>query len=396
MSPDLCRPWEKRARPGRGSSPHRVRRGFRHLQEQVGTPARVPKRSGPGPGRPRGGKNRPAPRYPVWTKRIKQTPCWSAGREEELNLKFRWHFIMAVMPNLYELAARATGRAMGALSRRAPAPRRTFSDLPADTRDITVPTRHGQVRCTVYRPSGASASTPVYVNVHGGGFVIRLPEQDDAWCRYLMTHADVVVLNVDYDTAPQHPFPISVEQVHDVVVWASDPAREWDGSRLGIGGQSAGGSLSAAVARMVRDAGGPTLALQILHYPVLDMVTPPNRKPGGQHNKVPPPWMSRVFGLCYAPDSATRKNPLVSPAWGPNSENLAGMAPAVVVTAEHDALRDEAVRYARALEGAGVLREHHDVPGVDHGYDIQDRTPLTTERVYSLLAGHVRRVVQQS
>src|SRR5699024_3271306 len=89
MSPDLCRPWEKRARPGRGSSPHRVRRGFRHLQEQVGTPARVPKRSGPGPGRPRGGKNRPAPRYPVWTKRIKQTPCWSAGREEELNLKFR-------------------------------------------------------------------------------------------------------------------------------------------------------------------------------------------------------------------------------------------------------------------------------------------------------------------
>ncbi|WP_216630155.1 alpha/beta hydrolase [Nocardiopsis coralli] len=299
------------------------------------------------------------------------------------------------MPNLYKIAARATGRVMSSLSRHAPASKRTFSDLPADVHDVTVPTRHGPVRVTVYRPSGATASTPVHVNVHGGGFVIRHPRQDDAWCRYLMTHADVVVLNVDYDTAPQYPFPVSLEQVHDVAAWAADPAREWDGSRLSIGGQSAGGSLSAAVARMSRDEGGPALALQVLHYPVLDMVTPMGRKPGGEHSKVPPPWMNRVFGLSYAPDAATRKNPLVSPAWGPNSENLGGLAPAVVVTAEFDALRDEAVRYARALEGAGVLREHHDVPGVDHGYDIMDRSPDVTAHVYSLLAGHVRQALHQ-
>lgn len=137
------------------------------------------------------------------------------------------------------------------------------------------------------------------------------------------------------------------------------------------------------------------MALQVLHYPVLDMVTPTDRKPGGRYSKVPPPWMGRVFALSYAPDVATRKNPLISPAWGPNCGNVAGLAPAVVVTAEHDALRDEAVRYARALEGAGVLREHHDVPGVDHGYDIQGRTPHITEHVYSLLAGHVRQVLHQ-
>lgn len=302
---------------------------------------------------------------------------------------------MGPMPNLYMIATRATGRVLSELSRHAPAPRRTFSDLPADVHDVSVPTRHGPVRCTVYRPSGASASTPVHVNVHGGGFVIRLPEQDDAWCRYLMTHADVVVLNIDYDTAPQYPFPVALEQVHDVTEWAADPDREWDGARLSIGGQSAGGALSAAVARTARDRGGPELALQVLHYPVLDMVTPTDRKPGGQHSKVPPPWMGRVFALSYAPDAATRKNPLVSPAWGPNSEHLAGLAPAVVVTAEHDALRDEAVRYAHALEGVGALREHHDVPGVDHGYDIQDRTPHITEQVYALLAAHVRQALHQ-
>ena len=83
LAPDLRRPWEKRARPGQGLSPHRVRRGFRHLRERVGTPTRVPKRTGPGPGRPRGSKGRPAPRYPVRTKNNKtDTRAASAGEKK--------------------------------------------------------------------------------------------------------------------------------------------------------------------------------------------------------------------------------------------------------------------------------------------------------------------------
>ena len=299
------------------------------------------------------------------------------------------------MPAPSRWVAETVGLALCAASRRARRPRRRFSDLPADTHDITVPTRHGAVRCTVYRPPGAAPDTPVHVNVHGGGFVIRFPEQDDAWCRYLSTHASVVVLNVDYDTAPRHRFPVSVEQVSDVVAWAAESGRECDGSRIGVGGQSAGGSLSAAAARLARDAGGPDLALQVLHYPVLDLVTRPADKQAGATRGGVPPWMGRVLDACYVTDEATRRDPLVSPAWGPNAEHLEGIAPAVVVTAEHDRLRAEGARYARALEAAGALREYHEVPGVDHGYDIRDRSPEVTEQVYARLAGHVHRALHR-
>lgn len=157
-------------------------------------------------------------------------------------------------------------------------------------------------------------------------------------------------------------------------------------------------SSSARLAvRHIEHRGGPTgsrlgrprLALQVVHYSVLDLVTAPNAKPGGQRGRVPPPWMGTEFTMCYTPDAATRKNPLVSPAWVPNSENLAGIAPAVVVTAEHDKLRDEAARYAHALEAVGALRLYHEIPGVDHGYDIRDRTPEITKEVYQLLSDHI-------
>ena len=133
---------------------------------------------------------------------------------------------------LSRVVLETAGRALCAVSRRA---RRRLSDLPADTHGIAVPTRHGPVACTVHRPAQADADTPVHVTVHGGGFVIRFPEQDDAWCRYLATHAGVIVLNVDHDIAPPHRFPVPVEQVPDVLARTAGADREWDGSRIGVG-----------------------------------------------------------------------------------------------------------------------------------------------------------------
>ncbi|HEY6573855.1 MAG TPA: alpha/beta hydrolase fold domain-containing protein, partial [Mycobacterium sp.] len=125
-----------------------------------------------------------------------------------------------------------------------------FPEISGEAGVATVPTRHGPVTATIYRPVVAATSSGVYVNFHGGGFVVGHPEQDDPWCRYLAARANVVVVNVDYALAPGRRFPIPVEQNYDVVSWASSPDREWDGSTLCLGGQSAGGNLSAAVSRL--------------------------------------------------------------------------------------------------------------------------------------------------
>ena len=159
-----------------------------------------------------------------------------------------------------------------------PAPELSFAELPARTVPATIPTRHGEVRAVVYLPAASSEPVPVYVNLHGGGFILRHPEQDDPLCRYLAATAGVAVVNVDYDVAPAHRFPEPIEEAYDAVCWAAGPGRDWDGSRLCVGGQSAGGALAAAVARLALELGGPDLALQVLLYPVLDLVTPARDK----------------------------------------------------------------------------------------------------------------------
>jgi len=284
-------------------------------------------------------------------------------------------------------------RILAGLADHAPAPRGPFAGLAVDTTQTTVPTRHGTVGCTVYRaPGGTAAGQPVYVNVHGGGFVIRYPQQDDPWCRYLAIHGGVTVVNVDYATAPGHRFPVPAEQVYDVVKWAADPGRDWDGSRLCVGGQSAGGNLTAAAARQSLQEGGPPIALQVLHYPVLDLVTPPRDKPLTGSSAVPR-WMSEVFDGCYIRDPRMREHPLASPAWGTNADGIEGIAPALVITAEHDYLRAEGQAYAGKLAAAGALAEYRDVPGVHHGYDIRGESADATRQSYELMAGHVSRAV---
>src|SRR6476620_10207679 len=124
-----------------------------------------------------------------------------------------------------------------------------FPEISIRTTDISIETRHGPVAATIYPPQSPSGTPGVYVNAHGGGFVVGHREQDDAWCRFLAAHANVYVLNTDYALAPHKRFPTPVEQFYDVVQWASAPERDWDGTRLCVGGQSAGGNLSAAVSR---------------------------------------------------------------------------------------------------------------------------------------------------
>ena len=261
-----------------------------------------------------------------------------------------------------------------------------FPEIPFVGTEITIPAAVAPARARVYRPPG-SGPAAVFVNFHGGGFVMPGAWLDDPLCRYLAAEAGVVVVNVEYVVAPRHPFPAPVRQAFEVVRWVA--AQDgWDGGRLVVGGQSAGGALAAAVARQALEEGGPRIALQVLHYAPLDLTTPARDKPAGTAKPLLRPWMGEVFDAAYVPDPRVRADRLVSPAGAADTADLTGIAPALVITAEHDRLRAEGVRYAERLRRAGALAAHHDVPGADHGYDIDD--VVAARSTYALIARHVR------
>ena len=171
----------------------------------------------------------------------------------------------------------------------------------------------------------------------------------------------------------------------------ADPDREWDGAALCVGGQSAGGNLAAAAARQALENGGPNIALQVLFYVPLDLATPTRNKPSTIGARaVMKPWMGEVFDTAYIPEPALRRDRLASPARGDAAE-LAGIAPALVITAEQDRLRDEARCYADKLDAAGSLAEYYEAPGVDHGYNLMSSATDLTRATYDRICGHVIR-----
>jgi SAM-dependent methyltransferase len=156
-------------------------------------------------------------------------------------------------------------------------------------------------------------------------------------------------------------------------------------SRRAVGGQSAGGAL--AVARLALEEGGPPIALQVPHYPPLDLATPLAGKPSGTATPRLRPWMGEVFDGAYVPDPRDRTDRLVSPAGPADTADLTGIAPALMITAEFDRLHAEGARYAERLRTAGALVEHHTVPKADHGYDIDDADKA--RETYALIARHL-------
>jgi len=264
-----------------------------------------------------------------------------------------------------------------------------FPEYPRSVRELTIPTSVAPARVTVYLPAAEGPPPPVHVNFHGGGYVVALTELDDPLCRFLAAEAGVAVINVDYVVAPQHPFPAPPVQAFEVVRWVAAHGDEhgWDGSRLTVGGQSAGGGLAAAVARQALEEGGPAIALQVLHYPPLDLATSAKDKRAAIAKPMLRPWMADIFDTSYVPDPGKRADPLVSPAHPSDTADLKGIAPALVVTAEFDLLRAEGERYAERLQKAGALVEQHVVPNADHGYDGKDFEKA--RQVYALIAQHV-------
>jgi len=250
---------------------------------------------------------------------------------------------------------------------------RALPHLPKGTHErIPLPAHAPVSELMLYRPSGGVGVPGVFVNLHGGGFVIGDWESDDPFCRLLADSAGCAVVNLDYVLAPEHKFPAAVEQTYALLVWLAEhgSAVGVDGSRLAVGGHSAGGNLSAAACLLAKERGGPALRGQIIDYAPLDLATRPSEKDTGVVEL--PPEIADVdtetgarFNAWYlaAPEDAA--SPLASPAL---AEDLAGLPPALVITAEKDLLRGEGDRYAERLAAAGVETEHVVFEGCFHAF----------------------------
>ena len=248
-------------------------------------------------------------------------------------------------------------------------------DLPAPSR-IRLPTRHGKVRCLVY----AGARPGRYLHLHGGAFITRYPQMDDFWARFVVARTGLEVVLPDYDVAPQARFPVAHDQMLDV-------AERYLDAPLVVGGFSGGGNLAASAALRLRKS---ALKGQLLGVPSLDVAEDAREKvrtnPGGMIGTS----LLTIVRETYFKDVAARSDPIASPLLAPD---LAGLAPAFVITGEHDTLRREGDRYAARLAEVGVPTEHVVAPGVDH-YFLHGAGAEQARALMTRMAGWLDRVTR--
>ena len=223
---------------------------------------------------------------------------------------------------------------------------------------------HSPLSARVYVPQQPARALLVYF--HGGGWSVGSLDSHDAICRHLAVGAGIAVVAVDYRLAPENPWPAGVDDAMVAVGWAMQHSMTLAGtSVVGVGGDSSGGHLAAVTCLLRRDLGAPAPAFQVLLYPNLDLtLSQPSIKTLGEG------WVPTASGMQatidrWVPNNVDRSHPRVSPLFEPD---LAGLPPAIIVTAERDPLRDEGDKYAHALSEAGVPVIHRREPDLIHGF----------------------------
>jgi acetyl esterase len=285
-------------------------------------------------------------------------------------------------------ARAATRRRSAAAASRAPIRMARVEELEVAGGAAPLAARH-------YVPEGLGEEAPLLVFFHGGGWVLGDLDTHDGICRLLAAGAGVAVLSVAYRLAPEHPFPAAVEDAFAAFAWAAANAAALgaDPARIGIGGDSAGGNLAAAVSILARDGDAAMPAMQLLLYPATDAV-------GGQRSRelfadgfLLTRTDTEVCESLYLPPGTDRRDPRISVL---RAADLSGLPPAYVATAGFDPLRDEGEAYALRMREAGVpvvLRRHR---GLIHAFASQTAistgaAAATQEAAEALRAGLVRR-----
>jgi acetyl esterase len=231
--------------------------------------------------------------------------------------------------------------------------------------DTVAPTAYGDVPVRVYTPT-ASPASGVLVYLHGGAFFLGSLETHDHVARALAQATGLEVISVGYRRAPEAAYPAGLEDCYGVVRWAGE--RLEPGATLAVVGDSSGGTFVAAVTAMARDDGWDRITHQVLYYPSLDLDFDEDRYPSLRDNAVGYGLETaglKPFNAFYLGSGADPADPLVSPI---KREDLSGLPPALVITAELDPLRDEGELYAERLRAAGVDATTSRYDGAGHGF----------------------------
>jgi len=236
--------------------------------------------------------------------------------------------------------------------------------------DYPVPVDDGKIIVRAYRPSDR-APLPCHMELHGGGWWLGSIDEDvnDAICRYRCLHAHCVIFAVEYRLAPEYPFPTAIDDTYAALLWIAQNAAELgvDADAISIGGSSAGANIAAAVTLRAREMAGPKLVFQLLEVPALDLTGERMRAAIATQELAPIAHQLSEFEtplLRYFRDPADALLPLASPVL---AEDLSGLPPAHVMTAEYDPLREEGELYAHRLAQAGVQATVTRHAGAIHG-----------------------------
>lgn len=238
--------------------------------------------------------------------------------------------------------------------------------------EIQIPVREGSAHVYIYYPKEGEGKYPVFINLHGGGFVKGHREQDVVFCRNICQNAGCMVFDIDYRTAPEKKYPYAVYETYDVVKYLWDHAEDWnlDRERYILAGHSAGGNLALASGILMGHHQEFSLAGLICDYPPVDLYKDPGDKRLAEDPTIRPPVAdSRKYMEWYI-DPERRRESTASPLYA-SEEELGKLPPVLLITAGHDALGEEAEQLAYRLLEAGVTVVAKRVLGADHGFVVR-------------------------
>ena len=250
--------------------------------------------------------------------------------------------------------------------------------------EMFLPTDEGLVRVLTYNMDNPQR-LPLYVNIHGGGFVLGNAEIDDPYMPVIAINANVKIINIDYSLAPEFPFPKALNECYAVIKYAKENADSFGiyADRIAVGGQSAGGNLSAGICLMDNESKQLGVKCLVLDYPPLDLYTEAGLKP--LPKGALPVFICRIFDACYCNDREKRNNPLISPIYATIDE-VRLFPPTLVITATFDSLCDEGEQFRDKLIEAGVQVTHKRFEArhgfnLEPGFDADESWRMITEHL---------------
>lgn len=237
-----------------------------------------------------------------------------------------------------------------------------------EVKDQTIPLKDRDIAIRIYTPTADQEPRPALVFYHGGGWVVGSLDSHDEMCRKLAHESSCIVISVDYRLAPEYKFPTAVWDAYDALVYIAEHASDFhiDPKRIAVGGDSAGGNLATVACIIAKQRGGvPAIQYQLLYYPSVGKEKETESYRENKEGYLLTGEMMDWFRSHYFNSEEESLHPYAAPLL---YEDLSGLPPAMIITAEYDPLRDGGAAYAKKLQEQGVAVEYLCYEGMIHGF----------------------------